>query len=85
VGLFATGASGGISGLFYGGGAAQLGVQLLGIASVFVWVTITASLLFFAIKGLVGLRVSESAELAGLDIEEHGVESYYGFQIFSNQ
>ncbi len=85
VGLFATGASGGITGLFYGGGLAQLGVQLIGIAAVFVWVTLTASLLFLAIKGIVGLRVSESAELAGLDIEEHGVESYYGFQIFSNQ
>ena len=30
------------------------------------------------------LRVSEDEELQGLDISEHGMESYGGFQIFSN-
>ena len=85
VGLFATGKGGDFTGLLYGGGIAQLGVQALGVAAVFGWVFITAGLLFMAIKAIVGLRVSESAELAGLDIEEHGMESYYGFQIFSNQ
>ena len=31
-----------------------------------------------------GLRVSEKEELQGLDIGEHGTESYSGFQIFQN-
>jgi ammonium transporter, Amt family len=84
VGLFATG-SGDVTGLFYGGGFGQLGVQFLGIAAVMGWVLITSGLLFLAIKATVGLRVEESAELRGLDIEEHGVEAYYGFQVFSNQ
>jgi len=84
VGLFGTGA-GDVTGLFYGGGLHQLGVQLLGSLSVFVWVFVLALLLFFILKATMGLRVSEKAELSGLDIEEHGMESYYGFQIFSNQ
>ena len=70
------------------GGAAtrvgQIGVQALGAAAVFVWVTVTAGLLFLIIKKTVGLRVSETEEMRGLDIEEHGTESYAGFQIFQN-
>ena len=31
------------------------------------------------------LRVSEAEELGGLDIGEHGMEAYSGFQIFSTQ
>jgi Amt family ammonium transporter len=64
--------------------AGQIGVQALGAAAVFVWVAVTAGLLFLIIKKTVGLRVSEAEELRGLDIEEHGTESYSGFQIFQN-
>ena len=85
VGLFATPGNGMAgTGLFYGGGAAQLGIQALGVVSVFAWVFITALLLFLVIKKVVGLRVSAKEESAGLDISEHGMESYSGFQIFSN-
>ena len=69
------------SGLSRGG---QIGVQALGIAAVFVWVIVTSGLLFFIIKKTVGLRVSAAEEMRGLDIEEHGTESYAGFQIFQN-
>lgn len=69
------------SGLTRGG---QIGVQALGIAAVFVWVVVTSGLLFFIIKKTVGLRVSAEEEMRGLDIEEHGTESYAGFQIFQN-
>ncbi len=31
-----------------------------------------------------GLRVSEKEEMQGLDIGEHGMEAYAGFQTFSN-
>jgi Amt family ammonium transporter len=31
---------------------------------------------------VVGLRVPLETELRGLDIDEHGLESYSGFQIF---
>lgn len=84
VGLFAESrfAGVGVDGLFFGGGFRLLGVQALGVAAVFLWVVITSGLLFFIIKKTVGLRVTRQEELRGLDIDEHGMESYSGFQIF---
>ncbi len=85
VGLFADGGNdSGIVGLFYGGGAAQLGVQVLGVLAVFAYVVVAALILFGILKALGILRVSEKEELQGLDIGEHGVESYSGFQIFTS-
>ncbi len=69
------------SGLTRGG---QIGVQLIGIVAVFIWVIVLAFLLFGALKLFGLLRVKEEDELLGLDITEHGAESYSGFQIFSN-
>jgi len=85
VGLFADGVNDpGIVGLFYGGGLGQLGVQLIGVLAVFAWVVVTTLVLFGALKAAGLLRVSETEELMGLDIGEHGMESYAGFQIFSS-
>jgi Amt family ammonium transporter len=36
------------------------------------------------LKATVGIRVSEKEELQGLDIGEHGMEAYSGFQFFTN-
>jgi Amt family ammonium transporter len=38
---------------------------------------------FKAIDSVIGLRVSKETELRGLDLDEHGMESYGGFQIFT--
>ncbi len=73
------------NGLFFGGGWKLLGAQCLGIISVFAWSMATGLLLFWLIKHLVGLRVSREEELRGLDIDEHGMEAYHGFQIFTTQ
>jgi Amt family ammonium transporter len=72
-------------GLLFGGGWKLLGAQSLGIISVFAWSMVTGFLLFYVIKHLVGLRVSKEEELRGLDIDEHGMEAYSGFQIFTTQ
>jgi Amt family ammonium transporter len=85
VGLFAQEAYGGVNGFFFGGGISQLITQFIGVASVFAWVAITALILFGLIKLTVGLRVSREEELKGLDIGEHGMESYAGFQIFTTE
>ena len=78
VGLFATGkGQDGITGLFYGGGFKQLGIQLLGLVSVAGWAALTCFLLFFVIKKTIGLRVSHHEEVVGLDITEHGLISSY--------
>jgi Amt family ammonium transporter len=71
------------SGLFYGGGLKQLGVQALGAGAAFVWAFGLGLVLFYGIKKTVGLRVTSEEELKGLDIGEHGMEAYSGFQIFT--
>ena len=69
-------------GLFYGGGFAKLGIQLLGIVSVAAWVLATMFIIFTVIKKTIGLRVSEKEEIDGLDYHEHGLASAYaGFAI----
>ena len=78
VGLFALD-----GGLFYGGGLHQLGVQLLGIVTGFGWAFGLGLIIFLAIKYTIGLRVSREEELRGLDVGEHGMEAYSGFQIFT--
>ncbi len=77
VGLFSTGYSTAAPGLFYGGGFTLLGVQALGVLAVIAWVAVTMTLVFFAIKHTVGLRVSAEEEIAGLDSTEHGLVSSY--------
>ena len=63
-------------GLLYGGGLRQLGVQALGVGTVFVWCIVTGFLLFGILKATVGLRVSRDEEVEGLDLGEHGIEAY---------
>ncbi len=71
----------GTNGLFLGGGFAQLGIQLLGALSVAAFVLGGMGIIFLIIDKTIGLRVSEDEEYLGLDIGEHGMESYSGFQI----
>ncbi|MDD3717929.1 MAG: ammonium transporter [Actinomycetota bacterium] len=86
VGLFAQASLGeangvaAVSGLFFGGGVAQLGRQLLGVVSVVAWVAVTSTALFFALKKTVGIRVDDEGQKAGLDITEHNLEAYPDFQ-----
>jgi Amt family ammonium transporter len=72
------------SGLLIDGSFAQLGVQALGAISVGAFVFTVSFLVWLAIKATMGLRVKKEEELAGLDVGEHGMEAYSGFQIFSN-
>ncbi len=81
--VFAPGTTG--NGLFFGGGSKLLMSQIAGVASVMVWCFVTGFILFSVIKATVGLRVSKEEELRGLDIDEHGMEAYSGFQIFTTE
>jgi Amt family ammonium transporter len=63
----------------------SLGVQLIGIASYAAVCFPVAFLIFKGLKSTIGIRVSEEEELKGLDIGEHGMEAYSGFQIFTSQ
>ncbi|MDO5141624.1 MAG: ammonium transporter [Eubacteriales bacterium] len=79
VGLFAyySGNEVAPTGLFYGGGAHALGIQVLGVVSVIAWVAVTMTVVFLVIKHTIGLRVSEKEEIMGLDKPEHGLSSAY--------
>ncbi len=77
VGLFSTGADGVGKGLFYGGGFAQLGIQLLGFVCVAAWTVVTMIITFALIKKLHGLRVTPEEEIKGLDATEHNLPSAY--------
>lgn len=78
VGLFATGeGQNGITGLFYGGGLAQLGKQALAILCIIAWTVVCMTIVFFIIKKTIGLRVTKEEEMQGLDITEHGLVSAY--------
>ena len=84
-GTLAVGLFGVDNGLFYGKGAHQLGVQALGVVSAFAWAFGLGLVLFYVIGKTVGLRVKAEEELKGLDVGEHGMEAYAGFQIFTTQ
>ena len=64
------------NGLFYGGGAAQLGSQLIGVGAVAAWAMGLGFLVFFILKKTIGVRVSKRIEEEGLDIYEHGESAY---------
>ncbi|MBN1257319.1 MAG: ammonium transporter [Planctomycetes bacterium] len=59
--------------------------QLIGVISAGIFCFCCALVIFFVIKLTLGLRVSEEEEIRGLDIGEHGMEAYAGFQIFITQ
>ncbi len=66
-------------------GPHSFGIQLLGVFAYAVICVISAAVIFGVIRATIGLRVSEEEELGGLDIGEHGMEAYGGFQIWTTQ
>ncbi len=93
VGLFAdgvygdglNGVSGGVTGLFFGGGASQLIAQLIAVAVILVY-GIGFSFIFYKILDKVwGLRVNPQDELDGLDIPEMGVLGYPDTQMVRSE
>jgi Amt family ammonium transporter len=86
VGIFGQEALGApADGLFYGGGFGQLGIQTLGVTACLAFTAIAMFIVFKGVQATVGLRVSRETELRGLDLDEHGLESYSGFQIFTTE
>src|SRR5215207_8418817 len=63
-------------GLVYSGSFAQLAYQALGVVVVFALVLGLCLATWYAISKTIGLRVSAEAEMAGIDISEHGMYGY---------
>jgi Amt family ammonium transporter len=74
VGIFADGTYG-VSGLIVGD-TGQIIAQLINVIVVAVWSFGLGYLLFWVLKQTMGLRVSQTEEVKGLDITEHGMEAY---------
>jgi Amt family ammonium transporter len=53
--------------------------QLIGAATIFVWVFLSSLIVFFAIKTVMGIRVTEEEEYDGVDLSECGLEAYPEF------
>ncbi len=64
-------------GLFYGGGTSFLVTQIIGVVTVAIYVAIAMTIIFGVLDKTMGLRVKESEEIKGLDMEEHGLTSSY--------
>lgn len=60
-------------------GGASFSGQLIGAATIFVWVFVVSFAVWSVIKYTFGLRVSEEEELAGVDMSECGMEAYPEF------
>ena len=65
-------------GLFYGGGFAQLGKQAVGVTCVLLYSLVVSAILAKVIDLVMGFRVAEDDEVAGIDQTEHA-ESGYDF------
>ncbi len=58
---------------------ATFGDQLYGLAVIFIWTFVAAGIVWFGIKMVMGLRVSEEEEYEGLDLTDIGLEAYPEF------
>ena len=71
TGVFAVEAIGGTKGLLEGN-AGQVMIQFWGIVATIVWSAVATFVILKVVDVIVGLRVEESAEIEGLDINLHG-------------
>ncbi len=58
---------------------ASFGGQLIGMLTIFIWVFVTSIIVWFALKAIMGIRVSEEEEEEGVDLSECGMEAYPEF------
>ena len=58
--------------------------QLIGVGVIGAFSVICAGIIIYAIKTIVGIRVSEEEELKGLDISEHSMDAYADFSTNKN-
>jgi len=76
TGIFNAPALGGTGGSAYPGIWAQFLIQAKAVGVVIVWTAAVATIGFYLVKFIIGLRVSEDEEREGLDITVHGERAY---------
>jgi Amt family ammonium transporter len=60
-------------------GGASFSGQLIGAATIFVWVFGTSLIVWAILKAVIGIRVTEEQEYEGVDRSECGIEAYPEF------
>ncbi|MCF3175752.1 ammonium transporter [Streptomyces sioyaensis] len=77
IGFFATGGvQSKAKGLFYGGGFEQLGKQAVGVVCVLLYSLVVSYVLAKVIDLVMGFRVAEDEEVAGIDQASHAETAY---------
>jgi Amt family ammonium transporter len=76
AGLFTDADGKGMNGIFYGGGGELLLHQALGVLFTIVWCGVFTFIIGLAIKYTIGWRISEEAEVDGIDSDQHGEAAY---------
>ena len=83
IGFFATNGrydsfyfEGSLNGLFYGGGVTQLLTQIVAALVAVVYSFVLTYIIGLALKATLGWRVSEEAEVSGIDLAVHGETAY---------
>jgi len=71
--VFGDGAS---TGLFFGGGVSLLIVQAIAAFGVLIYSFVLAAIIALVLKAVMGIRVSEEAEVGGIDLAEHAETGY---------
>ena len=61
------------------GESASFSGQIIGALTIFFWVFITSGIVWYALKVLFGIRVTEEDEYRGIDVAECGLEAYPEF------
>jgi Amt family ammonium transporter len=74
--------SAGANGLLHHGGFTLLGKQALAVVAVFTYSFVISWVLGMIIKHTIGFRISQEAEVSGIDLAEHQ-ESGYEFGLAS--
>ena len=67
---------GALNGLFYGGGLSQLSTQVIVALFAVVFSGVLTAVIALILKAVLGLRVSEEAEVSGIDLAVHGETAY---------
>ncbi|QBA64697.1 ammonium transporter [Muriicola soli] len=62
-------------------GGDQFLYQLAGVGAAATFCSLTAFIIFYSLKKTIGIRVSKEEELDGLDLHEHGMDSYADFRM----
>ena len=70
----------GVLAVLISNGDATFTGQIVGVISIFAWAFLVSLIVWFILKAVMGIRVSEEEEYEGVDLSECGLEAYPEFK-----